>query len=306
MDKTTRAEMEGGFGADFSNVNIHTGSEAIQLSKELGAQAFTHGNDVYFNEGKYNPNSKEGKHLLAHELTHTVQQNGVVEKKVQRYKKDTGFRYTPPSTVLRSIKEIQAIVGTTPDGDYGINTKNAVENYQKKMAALGLYKDTIDGKWGKNTESAHLSFSLGVEAETYNCAGLAFKTFNFIGLADTKKILATMTPLATPVDTCNPRDYKFWFWQYTLTQTDTLTGASASGSDFHIVGGQTDKKGNDPSSLMSKNGGRPVKGPGSAMSWQPPAAEITTKSNHKETVVPNSVKTRTNMTLKCFCSKKLP
>ncbi|WP_228012055.1 eCIS core domain-containing protein [Flavobacterium hungaricum] len=76
MDATTKQEMEAGFGADFSNVNIHTDSKAVQMSEQLGAQAFTHGNDVYFNKGKYNPDSKEGKHLLAHELTHTIQQTG--------------------------------------------------------------------------------------------------------------------------------------------------------------------------------------------------------------------------------------
>lgn len=76
MDAKTKQEMEAGFGADFSNVNIHTDSKAVQMSEQLGAQAFTHGNDVYFNKGKYNPDSKEGKHLLAHELTHTIQQTG--------------------------------------------------------------------------------------------------------------------------------------------------------------------------------------------------------------------------------------
>jgi hypothetical protein len=76
MSSETKSSMESGFGANFSNVKIHTDSTAVQMNKSLGAQAFTNGNDVYFNEGKYNPNSDSGKHLLAHELTHTVQQNG--------------------------------------------------------------------------------------------------------------------------------------------------------------------------------------------------------------------------------------
>lgn len=85
MDKNTKQEMESGFGADFSSVNIHTDSKAVQMSEQLGAQAFTHGNDVYFNKGNYNPNSKEGKHLLAHELTHTIQQTGSkTSNKVQK------------------------------------------------------------------------------------------------------------------------------------------------------------------------------------------------------------------------------
>lgn len=67
--------MESRFGADFSNVRIHTGSEATALSEEINAQAFTVGNDIYFKQGKYAPGPNEGTHLLAHELTHVLQQN---------------------------------------------------------------------------------------------------------------------------------------------------------------------------------------------------------------------------------------
>ncbi len=77
IENKTRSFMEHGFGADFSNVRVHTDSNAISLNNELNAQAFTVGNDIYFNEGKYQPNSNSGKHLLAHELTHTVQQGRV-------------------------------------------------------------------------------------------------------------------------------------------------------------------------------------------------------------------------------------
>ncbi|SIS70628.1 DUF4157 domain-containing protein [Chryseobacterium gambrini] len=84
MDHETKNFMESRFGTDFSNVKIHTGSEAVQMSRDLNAQAFTVGSDIYFNEGKYNPNSDSGKHLLAHELTHTVQQSGGIGRKVQK------------------------------------------------------------------------------------------------------------------------------------------------------------------------------------------------------------------------------
>ncbi|MPM93794.1 hypothetical protein SDC9_140936 [bioreactor metagenome] len=55
-------QMESGFDTDFSNVRIHTDSGAEQMSRQISAQAFTHGNDIYFNEGKYNPASKSGQH----------------------------------------------------------------------------------------------------------------------------------------------------------------------------------------------------------------------------------------------------
>ena len=76
LPDNTRASMESAMGADFSNVRVHTGSHAVQMSQDLNAQAFTHGSDVYFNAGKYNPSGTEGGRLLAHELTHTVQQVG--------------------------------------------------------------------------------------------------------------------------------------------------------------------------------------------------------------------------------------
>jgi hypothetical protein len=54
------------------------------MSREVNAQAFTVGSDIYFNSGKYNPQSESGKHLLAHELTHTLQQSGNVQRRIQR------------------------------------------------------------------------------------------------------------------------------------------------------------------------------------------------------------------------------
>ncbi len=77
----TKSSMESGFDADFSNVRIHTGTQANEMNSELGARAFTHGSDIYFNKGEYNPNTTSGQHLLAHELTHTVQQGAVVRQK---------------------------------------------------------------------------------------------------------------------------------------------------------------------------------------------------------------------------------
>lgn len=70
----TRADMESAFGADFSDVKIHTDDDAAQLNKTLNARAFTVGQDIYFSENSFDPESGQGKRLLAHELTHTIQQ----------------------------------------------------------------------------------------------------------------------------------------------------------------------------------------------------------------------------------------
>jgi len=79
MDGNTQSFMQRRFGADFSGVKIHTGNYAVQMNREMRAQAFTVGNDIYFNSGRYRPELESGKHLLAHELAHVVQQNGSVD-----------------------------------------------------------------------------------------------------------------------------------------------------------------------------------------------------------------------------------
>ncbi len=71
-----RQPMEEAFGADFSSVKIHTDTHSHQLNQTIQARAFTTGQDIFFRQGEYNPGSYQGKELLAHELTHVVQQNG--------------------------------------------------------------------------------------------------------------------------------------------------------------------------------------------------------------------------------------
>jgi hypothetical protein len=77
----TRAFMESRFGADFRGVRVHADGPAAQLNREIQARAFTHGSDIYFNQGRYSPGTDTGKELLAHELTHTIQQGGVAQLK---------------------------------------------------------------------------------------------------------------------------------------------------------------------------------------------------------------------------------
>ena len=79
LSETDRNFMERRFDVDFSGVRIHTDSNAAQMSRNLSAQAFTIGRDIYFGAGRYTPGTSSGKKLLAHELTHTIQQaQGVV------------------------------------------------------------------------------------------------------------------------------------------------------------------------------------------------------------------------------------
>ncbi|ETZ22009.1 DUF4157 domain-containing protein [Pedobacter sp. V48] len=103
MDNQTKSFMEDRIGADFGSVKIHSGQESVQMNRALNAQAFTTGNDIYFNEGKYSPETDEGKRLLAHELTHVLQQNApVADKAVQKKQNPAIGPITEPSQTADS------------------------------------------------------------------------------------------------------------------------------------------------------------------------------------------------------------
>lgn len=168
----TRDDMESGFGADFSNVRVHTGQEAAGMSRDINAQAFTHGNDIYFNEGKYNPGSKEGQHLLAHELTHTVQQGGAQRKEIQKAtEKPKPAPATAPTAALDISQQFNpdvawaAYLAENPAGAPvnvkigGLYSGTILVNQKAKPTEAGPGKFELDERQGKQTLSVQgLSF----------------------------------------------------------------------------------------------------------------------------------------------------
>jgi hypothetical protein len=103
LPDSEREFFESRMGHDFGDVRIHTGSEAAQVSRDVNAKAFTIGRDVVFGEGEYRPGTTEGRRLMAHELTHTVQQGAAGAREIQRlprapmfHKGDITFHQTMP------------------------------------------------------------------------------------------------------------------------------------------------------------------------------------------------------------------
>ena len=84
LDGGARSFMEARFARDFGGVRVHSGPRAAAAADALGARAFTLGQDIFFNVGQYQPHSSGGRQLLAHELTHTVQQSGGTPAPAQR------------------------------------------------------------------------------------------------------------------------------------------------------------------------------------------------------------------------------
>jgi hypothetical protein len=99
LPQSSRSFFEPRFGKNFSNVRIHTDSVAAKSAQSINALAYTTGNNIVFNTGQYSPESESGKKLMAHELTHVVQQgsNVVAREMIQR---------TPGVNASDSFKEI--------------------------------------------------------------------------------------------------------------------------------------------------------------------------------------------------------
>ncbi|MEK6749785.1 MAG: DUF4157 domain-containing protein [Pseudomonadota bacterium] len=100
---SVRGSMERAMGADFSGVRVHANSEADTLNRSLNARAFTTGQDIYFKSGEYQPESPAGQRLLAHELTHVVQQGGAANL----IQADFAIAPTAPGTQVQTLTQTQ-------------------------------------------------------------------------------------------------------------------------------------------------------------------------------------------------------
>jgi hypothetical protein len=131
LPDSVRAFMEPRFGADFGGVRVHTDSEAAELNRSLSAQAFTHGQDIYMPATRYEPGTDAGKRLLAHELTHVVQQTGHVQPSIQRWSIRSRIKGLPEGHELLT-KESLAQAGLT-------------EEKLKELGLSGGSKDIVEG-----------------------------------------------------------------------------------------------------------------------------------------------------------------
>ena len=160
LDISTRAFMEPRIGADLGGVRVHTGGKADESARAVGALAYTVGQDIVFGAGRYAPSTAAGDRLLAHELSHVVQQVGGEQRFRVRRKLGDGHDLTSPrfsklldledvydgtSTLRKSVSKgrgVQAVqqalydIGFTgpmfgADADFGDETEKAVKAFQK-------------------------------------------------------------------------------------------------------------------------------------------------------------------------------
>jgi hypothetical protein len=143
LDPDTLSFMESRFNYDFNDVKIHDNDLAAKSAGSINALAYTSGNNIVFNSGGYNTSSESGKRLLAHELTHVVQQANNVNRKVQRFsqtrflddpEKDTAADSTASKKVIsvdRIVKpgDCKIIPETRVSSDYGADAQKSFFRY---------------------------------------------------------------------------------------------------------------------------------------------------------------------------------
>ena len=213
LDSHTQQFMESRMGHDFSQVQVHTDSQAAESATAVNALAYTSGNHIVFNSGQYAPDTEGGKRLLAHELVHVGQQ-GVFRKSSNRH-----------SPIIQRTEK---------------DTKQLCPTY-----------------WRYNSKA---------KVETYNCAGLSHRTYSVI-LADE---LGKLLKKGKQTDKCSKGAVKHWVWIYDYHLEDHKGNVTEKPiTDFHTVAGVVDSNGNDPTDVYSKNGPRPVEGPGTGPSFKP-------------------------------------
>lgn len=109
LDGSTRGVMESRFGFDFGNVRIHSDEHAAKSAEAVNARAYTVGNDVVFGKNEYSPGTASGKYLLAHELTHVIQQDG----RSSTIQRQLSNENAVPGPITESVGHVSVSAGIT-------------------------------------------------------------------------------------------------------------------------------------------------------------------------------------------------
>jgi hypothetical protein len=160
--------MESRFGADFSSVRVHTGSEAAQAARAVQAHAYTVGDDVVFGDGAYQPGTPAGERTLAHELAHVLQQRA---GPVDGTDTGAGFRLSSPDDRFERAAEETAdrVVAGAPAGDVaaaapvGVQREAAAPEEEEPAAACECH--THPGLGAKGAVCGCHTHAPGVQRE---------------------------------------------------------------------------------------------------------------------------------------------
>ncbi|NJL41632.1 MAG: DUF4157 domain-containing protein [Leptolyngbyaceae cyanobacterium SM1_4_3] len=228
LSDEVRSFMEPRFGADFSQVRVHTGSDAVQMNKDLNAQAFTHKQDIYYGAGK--APSKDA--LTSHELTHVVQQTGGLQRKCPVCQEED-------SQIMRK---------GTVDGSINTSLSNSapITESTLQMQELGIREQGTQRQEDSIKDSNSTQLSIQILSEPKVMRSLAFdSTVQICRRALTTRkvqvsqgglrVVLALRPLNTETPDCQNHDFgikltksvDLWFDNEIATCTADTTGTKS-------------------------------------------------------------------------------
>jgi len=179
-----QSEMGAFLGADISQVRVHADADAAELSRSIGAEAFTTGKDIYFGAGTYDPSSKKGQHLIAHEVVHTVQQGAVRRQGISRRIPNLPLQRLGTSTneptkqelqldveQKRTAKENAATNKVSAERDVDTATEKKVTEANKLQALTELQKAYNDLEEAEATLQQSVNALTALEAQVSSLTG---------------------------------------------------------------------------------------------------------------------------------------
>ncbi|MEM8637263.1 MAG: DUF4157 domain-containing protein [Cyanobacteria bacterium P01_G01_bin.54] len=192
MAEGVRQPMESAFGVDFGGVRIHTDNTADQLNHSIQAKAFTTGQDVFFRQGAYAPESKGGQALLAHELTHVVQQGGSVSEMISRKLSVENTQWDRVRQIYSSEKGGGGVLMfSDKEGEHQLIVKPGIQGAEETaMAALMSGVNNNKDKWQIGTpdvrimgadEAQNMAKQMQKAAVTENIAIKGRRTMSLLG-----------------------------------------------------------------------------------------------------------------------------
>lgn len=161
LDAEVRADMESRFGQDFGDVRVHTGDAAHDSARSVKAQAYTVGSDIVFQRDRYDPSTPDGRHVLAHELTHVLQQRS---GPVDGADAGGGVRVSDPSDrfereAAATADRVIALTGPDPAGARDAGTRDTGAAVQRRE------EDQEEGEEEKEPEEGALPVQTYLQRE---------------------------------------------------------------------------------------------------------------------------------------------
>ncbi|CAN5484878.1 hypothetical protein BH09BAC6_BH09BAC6_01760 [soil metagenome] len=213
MPESSRKFFEPRFGHDFSNVRLHTDSVAAKSAQSINALAYTTGNNIVFNSGQYSPESESGKKLMAHELTHVVQQGGNAGATIQRKIE------VPAGTTLDTLEIESTKSGNVYTCASVVKTSLFYEIYTAMLASPRLFKPA-----GKTSEQVFQNLKKNIDARMGIVKFASLKKYTF-GVGSNFKM--------------NPKYYEWndkkWSMKKGVNQKEALNDLNAHPEEYRIA-----------------------------------------------------------------------